>query len=221
MPKEQLLPKDTSLVGTEYVRMIDKDGKSVAVPIASFDNYIQRASYFDIIDGATDISSYSESFGNVAGIDLPIRFGISGPLSDDTYWPEIYGPLISNQASAPASSSFDFRLLTNLGTYITFDIEFKLRLGDDGGNRINLSYPLIAEFTMPNGDIISREVTVPNDYIVATTAVKYGYKITFSTYIKDLLLDSLVGGNMRLYSSSVLGVSEILTITDLKATIKI
>lgn len=221
MPKEIKLQENVILNGEEYVRAVDGNGVSVLIPIGIFSQYVTNASYFAIYDGATDVSPYSETTANVADIDMPLRWGLSGPLTDTSYWINSYGDLLVNNLAAPNSSQFDFRLLTTLGTYVEFEIEFDVRLADDSAYRLDRSIPIDVECVFPNGDIQTRSFTIPNEYVVTTVAPFHRHKITFSSYIKDVLLDNLMGGNIRLWSTNALGVSEILTVKDLTMTVKL
>lgn len=223
MPKEILLPESTALTGQEKVRMIDKDGRSVQVPLPSFNNYVSRASYYSIFDGDTDVLAWSESTSNVAAIDEPLRLGFSGPLTDADYWPLAYGDVLENSISAPASSNFDFRLFTeaDLGSFLSFDFELSARLHDDNGFRLNRALPLIFEVTFPNGDVKTETIIIPNEFIAATSAVTHSFRVTFTTYINNVLLDSLQGGSIRVFSANALSASEILDLTKLKATVRL
>ena len=58
-------------------------------------------------------------------------------------------------------------------------------------------------------------MSLSNDYILTTTAITSPVKLSFTTYIKDVLTDSLLGGGINISTIDSLGVTEIMTIKDL------
>ena len=218
MPREKLLPKDSVLLGEEYVRIVDENGKSASVPISVFQSYIIVNQRFALYDAATpDPGSvaYSETLSNTSLTTqvIPVRLEF-GPLTDEDYFPVDYQGVLTNQAAAPAKTEFDFRNLP-LGTFVEFDVEFDLRLADDSGNRLDMNLLFYKECQYPNGDIERQTLQIPNDYIVATPEVRNNIKLTFSSYIKTALTDQLVGGGIEFGIIDDLSATEILTVNDL------
>lgn len=218
MGREIKMTKDTTLSGDEYIRGIDSDGKSVIIPIEVIQSFISVNQRFAIYDGA----AWTEGGGTVPFnlsfsdelVNQDIRLEFTGLLTEEDYWPPAFNAAFFNDESAPNPTKFDFRNLP-LGTFVEFDLEFDLRLGDDSGDRIDKNLKLFCDFVYPNGNTETREYNIPNDYIVATSAEYNPVKLSFSTYIKATITDSVLGGYVKLRCVDSLGATEILTIKDL------
>lgn len=201
--------------GDKLLSTSEETGKTTQITVDQVATYAQTMGTGKqaIYDGATDLAPYQESF-LTGDSTFDLRLGFSGPRTDETYFPTSLGTLMVNQFSAPAKSSFDFRFLSQ-GLFVKFEVSFIASMEDSGFNTItpneNNNFNLIAEY--PNGDteIISFVVpTATNAGVKAFT----NHKFTFSTYIKDELTDSLLGGG--LFIQSLEAGTDIVTISDLK-----
>lgn len=203
--------------GDKLLASSEETGKTTQISVRDLSEYIQTrgTGKIAVYDGATDVAPYSETF--IAGTQVfDLRLGLSGPLSDDQFFPEVYGTIMTNQLSAPAKSEFDFRFLP-LGTMIEFDVEFLAVVQDSGSGTISPNedhnFNLVVEY--PNG-------TQDLQSFVMKTATNAGlglatsHKFRFVTYIKDELTDSLIGGGFILNSVEA-GVN-LVTITKFKVS---
>ena len=213
---------DTIVTGDERLIGTNDNGETANFSIRDVAAYAQAegTGRMALYDGATVGDDYEKIFGNEPAADFPARLEFTGALNDETFFPDKYGTIVKNINSAPASSSLDFRFLP-LGLFIEFDVEFTVKFADDSGNRLDKGIVLFYEMTFPNGTIQTRQFMVPHDYIVATNAHTHNVKFSFSTYMKTLLTDALVGGNMRFYTMDAFGATEILTIKDLTIRVKV
>lgn len=186
------------------LRGIDELGKSSNYSGDALATYFRLKQAFALYDGATDIASYEETFTQNTHLD--VRLGFSGPLTDENYFPAEYGTLMINDESAPAATKFDFRSLP-LGAFIEFDIEFTVLANEAIGDAINPSeqFSIDVKFIYPNGDQEIKTVTAKSTYFsfIGSNNVNLfnRVKMTFSTYIKNTLTDSLLGGYIEIDES--------------------
>ena len=218
MPREITLNPETIINDDYYIRGINDAGESVIIPARSVSSYASTSQSFAIYDAATNLAEYSETITNSSAKELDVRLEFSGSRTEESYFP--YGAVMNNQESAPAASVFDFRLL-GLGTFLKFDIEFNLKFANDNGHRLDLDYLFYVECQYPNGDVERRTFKIPNDYKVTTTEVLNDMKLSFSTYIKDTLTDSLMGGKIVYGIIDDLAAFQIITIKDLIVRVKL
>jgi len=219
--REYKLTKDYVLGGEEYVRIVDENNKSVIAPISVVQSFIVANQRFAIYDGASDTVPFAMLFNTGTAATQDIRLEFSGPLTEEDYWPPVFNAAFFNDESAPSATKFDFRNLP-LGTFVEFDVEFTAKLGDDSGDMVDKSVSLFCIATYPNGTTERKVFSIPNDYFAALTpAIENPVKLTFSTYIKDILTDSLLGGQFEFYVDNDLSGSLSLNIKNFKIQAKL
>jgi len=224
MGKEINLSLDSTLDGSERVRGIDENGRSVNFSIITLRDFFKRSQSFAIYDGAEDGIPFHETFNFGSGQD--IRLGFSGSRTEESLFPAEYGSILKNIESAPAASVFDFRLLP-LGFFMSFDVEFTCYMTEQNGDPQTpyKNYSVDVELTYPNGET---EIKTVNAYSTYTNldpidqVWKTKAKLTFSTYIKDLLTDALIGGKIRVLENGLAdGSPYIINVDDLIVRVKI
>lgn len=215
---------DPIISGDEKVIGSNDNGDTANYSIRDIAAYAQTdgTGRIAIFDGATDIAEYRLT--TIVVDDAPLRFGLSGSLTDIRFFPSKYGEMFVNWLSPPNKSAFDFRFLP-LGLFIEFDLEFDVECTLSNGNPISAldsySFDVVAEY--PN-------LTVERQTIVLKVVNEQGpagvlmhhVKLRFSTYIKEVLTDSLLGGGFEIQPvSKTGGATDLYEITNLKVTARI
>jgi len=210
-------PED-QLLGVDSVT-----GKTVQYTMSDVTRYVASGGLgrIAVYDGATDVAAFSASVAY--GTPRQIRFGLTGALTNEGNFPSNYGSLLVNQYSAPQGTSFDFRFLPQ-GVVLSFDFAFNAKITDDAGALVAEDLRILVEFETPNGNIQKRIVQIYSDYEVTsgTMAILDNYtNLTFSTFINDVELDSLLGGQVRVSLLDEPTSPNILTLYEATMTIRI
>lgn len=209
----------------QFLGVSSETGQTVQYTMADITRYIASNGLgrIAVYDGATDLAAYSQAI--TYPTPRQVRLGLSGALTNETNFPSNYGSLLVNQYSIPAGTSFDFRFLPQ-GLVLSFDIAFKAKVTTDGGAlTASADNPrVLVEFEVPNGDIQRRIVQLYSDYEI-TTGVREildnYFQVSFSTFINDEVLDSLLGGQIRVSLLDELTSPNIITLYNATVTVRI
>lgn len=191
--KDENLQANDEVLGTDST-----DGKTVNFPLYALKNYIENGGggLFQVFDGATDLDPFSLE---LLYVEQNIRLGLTGDLTETQFFPVAYGNLLVNDDPDPAGTQFDFRFLPQ-ATFIRFFLNCVIHIDDTSGDFIDpATFVMRIKFTYPNGSVDVRDVIIESTYfdtIGNEQILDQNVNLEFSTYIKDPVMDSFLGGNI-------------------------